>query len=115
MSEVKSNEKHDSNNLLDIDGYFEHVGSMGKQQVIVLLTFASLIMLPACQTFLLIFIARAPSWRCSGNHSDQCNTTKLYSNTDPSYRSRCEMNRSAWKYDSPKTYSLIIEVYHIFV
>ena len=96
--------------LLDTDEFFEHVGSIGKHQILVTLIVGCLLIIPAYQALIMVFIADSPPWRCSNKNEQECNTTRLYTATDNEYRLRCDMNRSAWEYTMPKSYSIVNEV-----
>ena len=106
-------ENVDGSNLnkhLSIDEILEHVGQLGKYQIIVMSIFSVCLVVPAYQSLIMVFIADSPPWRCSGINMYECNTTTIYSVGDSEYSSRCNMTRSAWEYTFPKSYTIVTQV-----
>ena len=106
--EEKTLKEENHPKVLSIDDYLMKIGELGRFQIISLIIFAFIYMIPGYQALILVFIAQSPSWRCSGHNLLECNTTDIYD--DDSIKNRCNMSDASWEYVSPVSYSIVSQV-----
>ena len=102
--EIQRREKDGKKKFVSVDEYLEIIGSMGLFQILAISIFCLSLIVPSCQALILIFIGDTPSWKCSGIDI-RCNSTTTYSN-----KSNCKLERNAWYFTKPKSYSIVTEV-----
>uniref|UniRef100_A0A7M5U329 Major facilitator superfamily (MFS) profile domain-containing protein n=1 Tax=Clytia hemisphaerica TaxID=252671 RepID=A0A7M5U329_9CNID len=97
---------------VDVDEFLIHIGQFGRAQKLLLLMFYLLEVPHSYHTLSWFFTGHSPPWRCSLTNNltrAQCNSTAVYDIGDPFYEQRCFMERDAWNYTLPRSYSIVTE------
>ena len=100
--------------ILSIDEYLEYVGQLGRYQAIIMIVCSFLFFVPAHQSLLMVFVAHSPPWVCQStqnhNATSACISSVFRYEGQPGFNSRCDFDRSEWKYTLPASHSIVSEV-----
>ncbi len=100
-------EKHVFN---DLDEVLPYIGELGKYQIILISMLALMILTAGFPVLIMFFAAQNPPWTCVTN-STVCTLNGTFSSKDVNtYKARCDMPRSEWKFTKPKSYSIVTQV-----
>ena len=95
---------------LELDEVLHLLGGIGRFQII-MVVLTGLILFPTTMAILIPYFTQdTPAWTCVSN-STICTLNGTHPMDSKTYKARCDMPRTEWKFTQPKDFSIVTQVW----